>query len=104
MALNERDFFVEKPEMRATYLQCPLRQCRHRDSYQIKWVRRTRKDRLPPGADARDRALFDKLRDHLFRVDDFATCSRCRRRFEIPSHQSMIFLDELDHGMPDEQE
>jgi uncharacterized protein YbaR (Trm112 family) len=96
MPLNERDFFVEKPEMRPMNLACP--QCRHRDTYQIKWVRRTRKDRVPSG-DPRDRALYDKLRDHLFRIDDFFVCSRCRRRHEIPSHQSMIFLDELNAAM-----
>jgi hypothetical protein len=93
MALNERDFFVEKPETRRMSLACP--QCRHRADYQIKWVRRTRKDRIPGGADERDRALYAKLRDHLFRVDDFAHCVRCRRRFEIPSHQSMIFLSDI---------
>jgi hypothetical protein len=93
MALHERDFFTEKPEMRNASLVCPL--CRHRGDYQIRWVRRTKKDRLPGGADARDRALYEKLRDHLFRVDDFATCARCRRRFEIPSHQSMIFIADL---------
>ena len=35
-------------------------------------------------------------RDHLYRIDDFATCTRCKRRFDIPSHQSMIFLDEMN--------
>ena len=53
MALNERDFFTEKPEMKPMSLACP--QCRHRDDYQIKWVRRTKKDRIPSGADARGR-------------------------------------------------
>ena len=47
---------------------------------------------------ARDRALFDKLRDHLFRVDDFVACVRCRRRFEIPSHQTMIFIERGREG------
>ena len=28
----------------------------------------------------------------FFRVDDFVQCQRCRRRIEIPSHQSMVFL------------
>ena len=37
-------------------------------------------------------AVFAKLRDHLYRVDDYVNCERCRRRFEIPSHQSMVFL------------
>lgn len=106
MALNERDFFTEKPEMRAMFLSCPVARCRHRDTYQIKWVRRTKKERIPQGADERDRAMFAKLRDHLYRIDDFATCTRCKRRFDIPSHQSMIFLDEINAAMnmPDEQE
>jgi len=90
MALNERDFFTEKQERKPMSLTCP--QCRHRDDYQITWLRRTKKDRIPNGADSRDRAIFDKVRDHLYRVDDMVNCSKCRRRFEIPSHQSMVFL------------
>jgi ssDNA-binding Zn-finger/Zn-ribbon topoisomerase 1 len=97
--LNERDCFIEKPEMKSMSLSCP--QCRHRGDYQIKWLKRTKKDRLPSGADARDRALFAKLRDHLYRVDDFVNCARCRRRFEIPSHQSMVFLEDLGIPRPD---
>ena len=88
--LNERDFFTEKVEMKSMSLSCP--QCRHRADYQIKWVKRVKKDRLPPGADERDRALYGKLRDHLFRVDDYFNCVKCRRRVEIPSHQTMVFL------------
>ena len=60
----------------------------------VRWMRRTKKDRLPPGADARDRALYAKLRDYLIRLDDEVTCKTCQKRFEIPSHQSMVFLDE----------
>ena len=89
--LNERDCFVEKAEMKAMSLACP--QCRHRGDYQVRWVRRTKKGQAPRGIDARDRGMFDKLRDHLFRVDDFVNCARCRRRFEIPSHQTMIFIE-----------
>ena len=88
--INERDFFTERTETKPMSLVCP--QCRHRDDYQIKWSKRTKKDRLPPGADARDRALYEKLRDHLFRPDDMVNCTKCRRRFEIPSHQTMVFL------------
>jgi len=90
MALNERDCFTEVAEMKPMSLSCP--HCRHRDDYQVKWLVRTKKAR-PPGGDPRDRALFDKLRDHLYRVDDTVSCTRCRRRFDIPSHQSMVFLD-----------
>jgi hypothetical protein len=57
-------------------------------------MRRTKKKALPPGADARDRALFAKLRDYLIRMDDDVTCKTCGKRFEIPSHQSMVFVDE----------
>jgi DNA-directed RNA polymerase subunit RPC12/RpoP len=88
--LNERDFFTEKVEMKTMSFSCP--QCRHRADYPIKWLKRVKKERLPPGADERDRALYAKLRDHLFRVDDYFNCVRCRRRVEIPSHQSMVFL------------
>ena len=91
--INERDLFTEKPELRRTTVSCP--QCRHRDDYQVKWVRRTKKTQMPRSADARDRAMYEKLRDHLFRIDDTVNCTRCRRRIEIPSHQSMVFLDEL---------
>ena len=100
--MNERDCFTEKPEMRAASFVCP--QCRHRGDYQIRWLRRTKKDRLPSGGNDRDRAMFAKLRDHLFRVDDFVNCGRCRRRFDLPSHQSMIFIDELPGNMPDYDE
>jgi hypothetical protein len=57
-------------------------------------MRRTKKDRLPPRADERDRALYAKLRDYLVRVDDDVTCKTCQKRFEIPSHQTMVFLDD----------
>ena len=60
----------------------------------VRWMRRTKKKSLPPGADARDRALYAKLRDYLIRMDDDVTCKACGKRFEIPSHQSMVFLDE----------
>jgi hypothetical protein len=102
MALNEREFFTEKPEMKSMSLSCP--QCRHRADYQVKWVRRTKKNQLPRGADERDRSMYTKLRDHLFRLDDLVTCVRCRRRFEIPSHQTMVFLDEMPTNMPDYDE
>jgi hypothetical protein len=58
-------------------------------------MRRTKKKSLPPGADGRDRALYAKLRDYLIRMDDDVTCKTCGKRFEIPSHQSMVFVDEL---------
>lgn len=64
----------------------------------VRWMRRTKKPTLPPRADARDRALYAKLRDYLIRMDDDVTCKTCGKRFEIPSHQSMVFVDDLNRA------
>jgi hypothetical protein len=56
-------------------------------------VRRIKKDRIPPVADD-DRVLYAKLRDYMNRVDDVLHCQSCRTRFEVPSHQSLVFLQE----------
>jgi uncharacterized protein YbaR (Trm112 family) len=97
MALDERAFFTERPEQRAGRYTCP--RCRRTNDYQLRWVRRTKKDRLPGNADERDRAKFAKLRDHLIRVDDELTCKTCGKRFEIPSMHSLVFVDQLE-GLP----
>lgn len=90
MALTERDFFDERPEANGATYTCP--RCRHRDEYQVRRLKRTKKSRLPAGADERDRAIFAKQRDYLVRVDDNLICKRSRRSFEIPSAQSAAFL------------
>jgi hypothetical protein len=69
--------------------------------YSVRWMRRTRKAQIPPGADARAREMFAKVRDHLVRVDEEVTCSTCGKRFEIPSQHSLVFLDQLE-GLPKE--
>ena len=95
--VDERQFFTEKPEQRPARFQCP--RCRRTNDYSIRWLRRTKKAQLPPGANERDRALFAKSKDHLIRVDDDVTCLSCRKRFEIPSHRGLVFLEELE-GLP----
>ena len=92
MALDERDFFNNKNETRTDKLTCP--RCRRVNDYQMRWVVRTRKDRIPPGADERDRALFAKLRDYMIRVDDAVTCKTCGKKFDIPSQHSMVFIQQ----------
>ena len=82
--MDERDFYTERPESKAVEYTCP--RCKRSNQYQVRWIRRTKKDRLPPRADERDRALYAKLRDYLIRVDDDVTCKTCQKRFEIPSH------------------
>jgi DNA-directed RNA polymerase subunit M/transcription elongation factor TFIIS len=90
MALDERDFFTSRGEARSEKLACP--RCRREHEYQVRWVVRTRKERIPPGADERDRAKFAKVRDYRIRLDESVTCKACGKRFDIPSQHSMVFL------------
>lgn len=101
MALDERAFFSDKPETRPGHFQCP--KCKRTGDYTIRWVRRVKKDRLPPGANEVDKAKFDKLRDYLLRLDDEVTCKTCGKRFEIPSQHSLVFADQLE-GLPNDDE
>jgi hypothetical protein len=98
MSLDERAFFTEKPETRTAKYQCP--KCRRTGEYAIRWMRRSKKDRPPAGADEADKAKFAKLRDYLLRVDDEVVCKTCGRKFEIPSQHSLMFVDQLA-GLPD---
>ncbi len=101
MALDERSFFTDKPEPRTQSYPCP--RCNRTNDYQVRWVRRTKKDRLPSGADERDRAKFAKLRDYLIRVDDEVVCKTCGKKFEIPSMHSLLFVDQLE-GLPKDED
>ena len=101
MALDERAFFIDRPENRPARYTCP--KCRRTNEYSVRWVRRTKKDRLPSGADDGDRAKFAKLRNYLLRVEDEVTCKTCGKKFEIPSQQSLLFADQLD-GLPNDDE
>jgi hypothetical protein len=101
MALDERAFFTDKPETRQGRFTCP--KCRRPGDYSIRWVRRSKKDRLPNGADEADRAKFAKLRDYLLRLDDEVTCKACGKKFEIPSQQSLLFVDQLA-GLPNDDD
>ncbi|AMY07631.1 hypothetical protein LuPra_00805 [Luteitalea pratensis] len=101
MSLDERAFFNERPETRKARHQCP--RCKRTNEYSVRWVRRSKKDRLPGGADEQDRAKFAKLRDYLLRVEDELTCAECGKRFEIPSQQSLVFVDQMA-GLPNDEE
>ena len=101
MALDERAFFNEKPDTRQGRYTCP--KCRRTADYSIRWVRRSKKDRLPAGATDEDRAKFAKLRDYLLRVDDEVVCKACGKKFEIPSQHSLMFVDQLA-GLPNEDD
>ena len=99
--VDERQFFTEKPEQRPARFQCP--RCRRTNDYSIRWIRRTKKVQVPSGADERARAMFGKVKDHLVRVDENVTCKTCGKRFDVPSHRNIVFLEELE-GLPKDVE
>ena len=101
MAVDERSLFNARPETRPGRYQCP--RCRRSGEYSIRWMRHSKKDRLPSGGDESDRAKFAKLRDYLLRLDEEVTCKECGKRFEIPSQHSLMFVDQLA-GLPNEEE
>jgi hypothetical protein len=90
--MNERDFFNERQEDKKASFVCP--HCRERADYDVRWLRRTKKPAPPRGASELDRARFAKSRDYMVRIDDMVACRnpRCRKRFEIPMSQSVVFI------------
>lgn len=47
--------------------------------------------------------MFAKVKDHLVRVDDMVVCKSCGKRFDVPSHRNIVFLEELE-GLPKDVE
>ena len=87
--MDERQFFNEKTETQPQSISCPM--CRQVGEYQIRWIRRSKKPSLPPGANEQDRARFKNARDYMIRLDDVVSCSKCRKRIEITS-KSVVLL------------
>ncbi len=88
--LGEKDFFQEQNETKSANFSCP--HCRQRADYEVRWIKRTKRKQLPSGANEQDRARFAKSRDYMIRVDDLLVCKSCRKRFEIPNSQSVVFI------------
>ena len=90
--MEERDFFDEAEVLKPATLGCL--HCRQTAEYQIRWLVRSKKKSVPRQADERDRARFEKARSYMLRRDDVLLCKnlRCRKRFEISSVQSVVFL------------
>jgi len=94
--MDERAYYSESQTKKPATLNCPS--CRTQDTYELNYIVRTKKDRLPGGADERDRALYAKLRDYMVRVDDSVTCKTCGKKFDIPSQHSMVFIQPGDES------
>jgi hypothetical protein len=90
--MDERAFYSESQTTKPATLNCPY--CRTQDSYELRWVVRKKKDRIPPGADERDRAKFAKAQSYMVLLDDKVACKniRCRKRFDISGVKTMAFL------------
>lgn len=90
--MEERDFFDEAETLKPALLNCD--KCHQSETYEVRWLVRTKKRALRGPADDRDRARFAKARSYMIRRDDFAQCKnpRCRKRFEISGLQSVVLL------------
>ncbi|MBK7705184.1 MAG: hypothetical protein IPN69_09265 [Acidobacteria bacterium] len=90
--LNEKDIFDERQETKSANYSCP--HCRERNDYDVRWVKRTKKRQAPRNLNQQDLARFNSSRDYMVRVDDMLACKnmRCRRRFDIPSSQTVVFI------------
>ena len=90
--MEERDFFDEKESTKPAALSCLF--CHQTETYEIRWLVRTKRQNLRGPADERDRARFAKARSYMLRRDDFVQCKnmRCRKKFEISGLQSVVFI------------
>ena len=90
--MDERAYYSESETTKPAQLHCPY--CRTEESYQLRWMVRKKKDRIPPGADERDRAKFQKAQSYMVLLDDKVACKnlRCRKRFDISGVKSMAFI------------
>ena len=90
--MDERAYYSESQTTKPAVLNCPF--CKSSESYDLRWVVRKKKDRLPGGADERDRAKFAKAQSYMVLMDDKAACKnmRCRRTFDISGIKTMAFL------------
>ncbi len=90
--MHEKDIFDERPETKKAEFSCPY--CKQRDTYDVRWLLRTKKKNAPRSLNEGDRSRFEKSRDYLIRIDDVLMCKnmRCRKRFDIPSSQTVVFV------------
>lgn len=90
--MDERKFYRESEATKAATLNCPY--CRSENSYDLRWLMRKKVDKLPGGADERDRTRFQKWQSYMVLVDDKVNCKniRCRRPFEVSGIKTTAFL------------
>ena len=90
--MDERLFFDESRTKKPAHLNCPW--CKQRETYQLHWLVRRKKKQLPPRADERARARFEKIQSYMLLLDDVVQCNnpRCRRRFDVSGMKTTAYL------------
>jgi len=90
--MDERAFYKESQTTKPQALNCPF--CRGSDTYDLRWLVRTKIAQLPRGADERDRAKFAKAASYMVLLDDKVMCKnmRCRKRFDISGIKTTAFI------------
>jgi len=90
--MDERAFYKDSTTTKPAVLVCPW--CKTSDSYPLRWIVRQKKDKIPGGADERDRARFQKAQSYMVLNEDKVMCRniRCRKRFDVSGIKSMAFL------------
>ena len=90
--MDERQFYTESRTTKPARLNCPF--CRTVDEYELLWLVRRKKDRLPPGAGERDRAKFAKWQSYMVLAEDKVRCRnpRCGRMIEVSGIKTTALL------------
>jgi len=90
--LDERAFYKESQTTKQATLNCPY--CKTAETYDLRWLVRTKVDRIPRGADDRDRAKFAKAASYMVLLDDKVNCKnmRCRRSFDVSGIRTTAFI------------
>ena len=90
--MDERAFYKESQTKKPAMLNCPF--CRSAETYELRWLVRTKVDRLPGQADERDRAKFKKAQSYMVLLDDKVACKnmRCRKSFDVSGIKTTAFI------------
>ena len=90
--MEEKAFYRESKTTKPATLNCPF--CRTADTYELNWLVRKKLDRIPGGADERDRAKFAKWMSYMVLLDDKTMCKnmRCRKRFDVSGIKTTAFI------------
>lgn len=81
--MDDKKFYIEKEETKQMPLVCP--HCREENTYPVRWMVRSKRPQLAPGANQQDRENFAKARSYMVRIDNLVACRniRCRKRFDL---------------------